>query len=76
MTCGRAARCTRLLIEHVHKERRAIVSVLYLNVVRVFENRVLRRTFEPQKEAGEDCIMKSFVTCTLHLMLLEPSSGG
>jgi hypothetical protein len=35
----------------------------------VFENRVLRRIFGPKRvkwqEAGENCIMKSFVTCTL-----------
>jgi hypothetical protein len=29
----------------------------------VFENRVLRRMFGPKREAGEDCIMKSFITC-------------
>jgi hypothetical protein len=36
----------------------------------MFENRVLRRIFGPKKgnwrEAGEDCIMRSFITCTLH----------
>jgi hypothetical protein len=36
----------------------------------VFENRVLRRIFEPKREevsgGGEDCIMRSFITCTLH----------
>jgi hypothetical protein len=38
-----------------------------------FENRVLRRIFGPKRkwqEAGEDCIMRSFVTCALHQMLL------
>jgi hypothetical protein len=41
--------------------------------LKVFENRVLRRTFDPMKkcqEAGEDYIMRSFITCTLHQMLL------
>jgi hypothetical protein len=34
------------------------------------ENRVLRRIFGPKwKEAGEDCIMRSFITCTLHQIL-------
>jgi hypothetical protein len=36
----------------------------------VFENRVLRRTFGLKRdeviEAGENCIMRSFITCTLH----------
>jgi hypothetical protein len=37
--------------------------------VRVFENRVLRRIFGHKRkwqEAGEDCIMWNFTTCTLH----------
>jgi hypothetical protein len=35
--------------------------------LRVSENRVLRRTFGPKKDAvvGENCIMRSFITCTL-----------
>jgi hypothetical protein len=38
--------------------------------LRVFENRVLRRIFglkrdEVMREIGENCIMKSFVICTL-----------
>jgi hypothetical protein len=36
---------------------------------RVFENRVLRRIFGPkrdeERENGENCIMRSFVICTL-----------
>jgi len=31
----------------------------------VFEKTLLRRTFEPKREAGGDYIMRSFVTCTL-----------
>jgi hypothetical protein len=35
-----------------------------------FENRVLRRLFGPKRdegrEAGEDCIMRSFINFTLH----------
>jgi hypothetical protein len=40
--------------------------------LRVSENRVLRRIFGPKKEevAGEDYIMRSFITCTLHQILL------
>jgi hypothetical protein len=38
--------------------------------LKVFENRVLRRVFGPEREkwreAEEDCIMRSFITCTLH----------
>jgi len=47
-------------------------------ILRVFENRVLRRIFGPKKwwEAGEDCIMRSFVTCTLHQILLWRWSQG
>jgi hypothetical protein len=37
--------------------------------LRVFENRVLRRIFGPKRdevtEDGENCIMRSFVICTL-----------
>jgi hypothetical protein len=35
----------------------------------VFENRVLRRIFEPKRDevtgGGENCIMRSFIACTL-----------
>jgi hypothetical protein len=37
---------------------------------RVFENRMLRRIFGPKREAGESCIMRSFITCTLQQILL------
>jgi hypothetical protein len=41
----------------------------------VLENGVLRRIFGPKKEevagAGENCIMRNFITHTLHRMLLE-----
>jgi hypothetical protein len=41
----------------------------------VCENRVLRRIFGLQKvdvaASEEDCIMRSFLTCTLHQMILE-----
>jgi hypothetical protein len=39
----------------------------------MFENGVLGRIFEPKREkwqeAGEDCIMRNFITCTLHQIL-------
>jgi hypothetical protein len=42
--------------------------------LRVSEKRVLMRIIEPRGrkwwEAGEDCIMRSFITCTLHQILL------
>jgi len=38
---------------------------------RVFENRVLRRIFGRKREDGEDCIMRSFIICTLHQILLQ-----
>jgi len=38
------------------------------HTLRVFEGRVLRRIFGPQREeaAGEGCIVKGFITCTIH----------
>jgi hypothetical protein len=53
--------------------------------LRMFEKRVLRRIFGSKGEyldlrerkwweAGEDCIMKSCLTCTLHQILLGWSS--
>jgi hypothetical protein len=43
----------------------------------VFENGVLARIFGPKREqvgregeTGEDSIMRSFITCTLHQILL------
>jgi hypothetical protein len=45
------------------------------NRLGVFENRVLKRIFGPKREevagSGEDCIMRSFITCTLHKILLR-----
>jgi hypothetical protein len=39
----------------------------------VFENRVLRRIFGPKTDevTGENCIMRSFMICTLRQVLLE-----
>jgi hypothetical protein len=31
-----------------------------------FENRILRRIFGPKREDGEHCIVRSFLTYTLH----------
>jgi hypothetical protein len=42
--------------------------------LRMFENGVPRRIFGPKgkwRETGEDCVMRSFITCTLHQKLLE-----
>jgi hypothetical protein len=38
--------------------------------LRLFGNRVLRRIFGPKREAGENCIMKSYITFILHRILL------
>jgi hypothetical protein len=39
------------------------------HILRVFENRVLRRIFGPKRDevtkVGESCVMRSFITCTL-----------
>jgi hypothetical protein len=42
----------------------------------VFENRVPRRIFGPKRneweESGENCIMRSFITCTLcHIYIIR-----
>jgi hypothetical protein len=41
---------------------------------------MLKRTFGPKRkkwwEIGIDCIMKSFITCTLHQILLGFSNQG
>jgi hypothetical protein len=42
--------------------------------LRKFGKRVLRRIFWPRRkwlEAGEDCIMRSFVTCMLHQNIIR-----
>jgi hypothetical protein len=40
------------------------------HILRMCENRVLREYLELRgrkwREGGEDCIMRSFITCTLH----------
>jgi hypothetical protein len=40
--------------------------------LRVFENRVLRRIFGPERKTyrGENCIMMNFIACILHRILL------
>jgi hypothetical protein len=48
--------------------------------LRVFQNRVLRRIFGPEREevaaGGEDCVMISFITYSLHQMLVGCSNQG
>jgi hypothetical protein len=53
------------------------VTVREENRLRLFENRVLRRIFGPKREEVvggwrrlEDYIIRSFITCTLHHILL------
>jgi hypothetical protein len=36
----------------------------------VFENRELRGILGPKREAGEDCIIRSFTSCTLNRVSL------
>jgi hypothetical protein len=42
---------------------------------KLLENRLLRRTFGPKleerQEAGEDCIMRSFIICTIHQNIIR-----
>jgi hypothetical protein len=44
--------------------------------LRVFEGKALRRTFGPKREAGEDCITRSFIIFSLLQILLGRSSEG
>jgi hypothetical protein len=56
------------------------VTITEEHRLRVFENRVLRRIFGPKRgevaEGWKDYIMSSFVTCTLHDVLLGSLSQG
>jgi hypothetical protein len=42
--------------------------------LRIFETRELRRNMDLRekkgRESGEDCIMRNFITCTLHKILV------
>jgi hypothetical protein len=43
----------------------------------VFENRVLRRIFGPKRKEvtdGEYCIMRSFIICILHQILIKQTN--
>jgi hypothetical protein len=44
------------------------ISAVIMGVLRVFENRMLRRIFGPKRDevtgGGENYIMRSFITCT------------
>jgi len=46
--------------------------------LRVFENKVLRRIFEPKRDkvtgSGENCVMRSLMICTPHQMLFGLSN--
>ena len=48
--------------------------------LRVFRNKVLRKIFGPKGEevtgAGEKCIMRSFIPCTLHHMVFRRMKWG
>jgi hypothetical protein len=50
--------------------RQCICALREEHRLRVFENRMLRRIFGPKRDEvtgeGENCIMRSFVICTLH----------
>jgi hypothetical protein len=50
-----------------------------LTLRKELKNNVLRRIFGPKRkwrEAGEDYIMRSFVTCMLHQILGRSNQGG
>jgi hypothetical protein len=44
--------------------------------LRVFEKRVLRRILGPNREGGEDCLMRRIITCALYRLLLGWSNQG
>jgi hypothetical protein len=46
--------------------------------LRVFENRALSRIFGPKRDEviGENCIVRSFMTCILRQIKLESSRQG
>jgi hypothetical protein len=50
------------------------------HILRVFENRLLRREFGLREmmwwEAAENSTTMSFISCTLHHMFIELSSEG
>jgi hypothetical protein len=49
-----------------------LVSHCGKKTFRISENMMLRRIFGPKRKemAGGHCIMRSFITCTLHQVLL------
>jgi hypothetical protein len=55
------------------------VKLGHSHKLRVSENGVLKRIFGPKREevavAVEDCIMRSFITCTLQQMLGRSNQG-
>jgi len=82
----------RLLSENIQiKKYRTVILPLVLNGcetwsltlregcrLKVFENRVLRRIFEPKRDevtgSGENCVMRSLMICTPHQMLFRLSN--
>jgi hypothetical protein len=68
--------CCKRIIRY-DSVRKLLVTPSYLSLlhwaehtIRLFENRVLRRIFGHRREDGEDCILRSFITCTLPRILL------
>jgi hypothetical protein len=45
-------------------------------ILRVFENRVLKRIMRPKWEAGDDCIIRSFITNIIRVILLRMRQMG
>jgi hypothetical protein len=77
------SKCVGKLTLYKKKKIDSILNILlvceYLFWSRVFEDQVLRRVFGPKRnwhEAGEDCTVRSFITCTLHLTFLGCSYQG
>jgi hypothetical protein len=58
-----------------HKRQTLSLTVSQEHRFRTFESKELRRIFGPKREkkqeGGENGIMRSFVNCTLHQILLE-----
>jgi hypothetical protein len=56
-------------------QRNITMYRLHEEVLRTFDNKMLRRIFGPERdeeqEVGVGCTLRSFVTCTLHQVQLQ-----
>jgi hypothetical protein len=55
--------------EEEEKEETWSLTLREEQVLRVFENRMLRRILGPKRESGEDYITRNLMICTYHQIL-------